>query len=227
MLQLKNISKLLNNETLDKEYLFKDLNLNINFGDRLLISGENGVGKTTLLRIIGCVEKNFEGQYFINNNELRFIDNRNLSTIRNEIFGFVFQDYKLIEDETVKYNISIPLIYSKKFTKKEKLYRLDIVAKDLEIKGILNKKVSILSGGEKQKVAICRAIVNEPKVLILDEPTASLHPKLKTKFYKYLFDNIEETTTVIMVSHDLGYFDGSKFDRYELTDGKLVKEFTG
>lgn len=226
MLQLKNISKLLNNETLDKEYLFKDLNLNINFGDRLLISGENGVGKTTLLRIIGCVEKNFEGQYFINNNELRFIDNRNLSTIRNEIFGFVFQDYKLIEDETVKYNISIPLIYSKKFTKKEKLYRLDIVAKDLEIKGILNKKVSILSGGEKQKVAICRAIVNEPKVLILDEPTASLHPKLKTKFYKYLFDNIEETTTVIMVSHDLGYFDGSKFDRYELTDGKLVKEFT-
>lgn len=226
MLQLKNISKLLNNETLDKEYLFKDLNLNINSGDRLLISGENGVGKTTLLRIIGCVEKNFEGQYFINNNELRFIDNRNLSTIRNEIFGFVFQDYKLIEDETVKYNISIPLIYSKKFTKKEKLDRLDIVAKGLEIKGILNKKVSILSGGEKQKVAICRAIVNEPKVLILDEPTASLHPKLKTKFYKYLFDNIEETTTVIMVSHDLGYFDGSKFDRYELTDGKLVKEFT-
>lgn len=221
MLEFKRITKIFDKDTDTETIILKDANFKINEGDKILISGENGIGKTSLLKIVGALDFNFSGEYLINGKNIKNISKKELYKIRNEFFGFLFQDYFLLEDENVYYNISIPLIYSKKFTNKEKKERIKILLKEFELENKSKSSVRNLSGGEKQKVAICRAIVNNPEVLILDEPTAALNPRFKEKFYKYIFDNIDNNTTVILVSHDTRYFDNSKFQKWVFKEHKI------
>lgn len=100
-----------NNETI----ILENTNIEIDKGDRILIQGENGSGKTTTLKIIGMLDNEFNGNYYYNDENIKNLSPKNLGPMRNEVFGFVFQDYLLLDEETVKYNITIPLIYSKKY----------------------------------------------------------------------------------------------------------------
>lgn len=221
MLELKNISKIFNKDYDNQTIILNQADFKVNKGDKILISGENGIGKTSLLKILATYDLDFEGTYLINGKDVKDMSEGELSKIRNEIFGFIFQDYFLLEDESTKYNIEIPLLYSKKYNSSEKKERFDKLIGEFELNKKLRQAVKTMSGGERQKVAICRAIINDPEILILDEPTAALNPRFKEKFYEYIFANIKDETTLILVSHDTRYFDSEIFKEYKFADGKL------
>lgn len=221
MLELKNINKIFNKDYDNQTIILNQADFKVNKGDKILISGENGIGKTSLLKILATYDLDFEGTYLINGKDVKDMSEGELSKIRNEMFGFIFQDYFLLEDESTKYNIEIPLLYSKKYKSSEKKERFDKLIDEFELNKKLRQAVKTMSGGERQKVAICRAIINDPEILILDEPTAALNPRFKEKFYEYIFTNIKDETTLILVSHDTRYFDSKIFKEYKFADGKL------
>ena len=202
MLELKNISKIFNKDYDNQTIILNQADFKVNKGDKILISGENGIGKTSLLKILATYDLDFEGTYLINGKDVKDMTEGELAKIRNEMFGFIFQDYFLLEDESTKYNIEIPLLYSKKYKSSEKKERFDKLIDEFELNKKLKQAVKTMSGGERQKIAICRAIINDPEILILDEPTAALNPRFKEKFYEYIFTNIKDETTLILVSHD-------------------------
>lgn len=221
MLELKNINKIFNKDYDNQTIILNQADFKVNKGDKILISGENGIGKTSLLKILATYDLDFEGTYLINGKDVKDMSEGELSKIRNEMFGFIFQDYFLLEDESTKYNIEIPLLYSKKYKSSEKKERFDKLIDEFELNKKLKQAVKTMSGGERQKVAICRAVINDPEILILDEPTAALNPRFKEKFYEYIFTNIKDETTLILVSHDTRYFDSKIFKEYKFADGKL------
>ena len=221
MLELKNISKIFNKDYDNQTIILNQADFKVNKGDKILISGENGIGKTSLLKILATYDLDFEGTYLINGKDVKDMTEGELAKIRNEMFGFIFQDYFLLEDESTKYNIEIPLLYSKKYKSSEKKERFDKLIDEFELNKKLKQAVKTMSGGERQKIAICRAIINDPEILILDEPTAALNPRFKEKFYEYIFTNIKDETTLILVSHDTRYFDSKIFKEYKFVDGKL------
>lgn len=211
-------------KNINETIILENTYIEINKGDKVLIQGENGSGKTTTLKIIGMLDNEFNGNYYYNDENIKNLSPKNLGLMRNEVFGFVFQDYLLLDEETVKYNITIPLIYSKKYNNKEKKNRFDEICNEFDLHELLNKKVKYLSGGEKQKVAISRALINNPDVLILDEPTAALHINLKSDFYNYIFNKTPKDTTIILVSHDTNFFDLEEFKRYTIENRKLINK---
>lgn len=222
MINLSKIKKVFHENTAYEHIILNDLYMDIKDGEKILIEGKNGVGKTSLLKIIGLLDKNYRGEYNFDGKNMAEVSSKTVSTLRNEKFGFVFQDYKLLEDENVYYNILIPLLYSKKIKKNMREKRIVELASIFELKGLLKEKVYNLSGGEKQRVAILRAIVNKPQILILDEPTNALNPVLKEKILNYLMENFKENT-IILVSHEVNISSFKNFIKYRLCDGKLLK----
>ena len=211
-------------KNINETIILENTNIEISKGDKVLIQGENGSGKTTTLKIIGMLDNEFNGNYYYNDENIKSLSSKNLGLMRNETFGFVFQDYLLLDEETVKYNITIPLIYSKKYNNKEKKNRFDEICNEFDLDKLLSKKVKYLSGGEKQKVAISRALINNPEVLILDESTAALHINLKSDFYNYIFNKTPKDTTIILVSHDTNFFDLEEFKIYTIENRKLINK---
>lgn len=227
MIKLKNLKKTYNENKQTELVVLNECNLDVKKGDKVIITGENGAGKTTLLKIIGLLDKNYSGEYFINGKNISNLSNTEIARLRNELFGFFFQEYNLLEDETTFDNIVIPLIYSKKYKRSERKQRIREVCRNLEIENLLKQKVKTLSGGEKQRVAIARAIVNDPDVIILDEPTSALSSKLKLRAINYIQKIIGNEKTLIVVTHDLNIVDNlmntSEYKHYNLEDGKFKK----
>lgn len=223
MIEINNLSKAFKDGSLETYEVLKECNLTINDEENVLITGENGAGKTTLFKIIGLMDKNYSGDYYIDEVNVQDLKNKEFSSMRNNMFGIVFQDFFLIEDETVRDNISVPLYYSKKFNLKQKKNRIEDVVEFLELKNIINKKVKHLSGGERQKVSIARAIANEPDILLMDEPTNALSLLMKEKLKTFIKDYAKKNKSVILISHDREYLEMDLFTKYRMEDGKLIK----
>lgn len=225
MIVLKNIEKIFNSNKYDELIILKDCELNIKKGEKLILIGENGIGKTTFLKILGLLDKNYSGEYIINDRDITKLSNKEISRLRNEFFGFFFQDYNLLESETVYYNVEIPLIYSKKFKRKDKKDRICNVLKSLNIDDLIYKKVNLLSGGEKQKICIARAIINDPEVIILDEPTNSLSELSKENIINCIKQITNNEKSIIIVSHDLEFINSlisnDNYTIYELANQKI------
>lgn len=228
MISLKNLRKVYNENKKNELIVLDECNLDVKKGDKIIITGENGVGKTTFLKILGLLDKNYSREYFINGKDISNLSTTEIARLRNEVFGFFFQEYNLLEDETTFDNIVIPLIYSKKYKRSERKQRIREVCRNLEIENLLRQKVKTLSGGEKQRVAIARAIVNDPDIIILDEPTSALSSKLKLKAINYIKKIIGNEKTLIVVTHDLNIVDNlrqtSKYIHYNLEDGKFKRD---
>ncbi len=199
-----------------------DINIEINDGEFVSIIGKSGSGKSTLLNIISCMDSNYEGNYYIDNKLINKKSKKELCKIRNSSFGFIFQNFNLLNKISAYENIELPLIYKRVSKSKRKEIILE-VAKKLQIEDRLNHKPIELSGGEQQRVAIARAIVTNPKIILADEPTGSLDQKTGKQILNILKDLNKSGKTLIMVTHDLELANNAN-RIISLSDGKIVSD---
>ncbi len=197
ILKLENIVK--NYGTSTKA--LRGLSLTVCKGEFLSIMGNSGSGKTTLLNIIGLVEKPTSGKLFIDGTAAEELSERQRAKIRNERIGFVFQNYALIPYYTAYENISVPLLINN-VNPKECRDRVNNCLKLVDMEKYKNKRVSKLSGGEKQRIAIARAIANKPDIILADEPTGALDSENGQKVMELLVKLHELGNTIIMVTHN-------------------------
>ncbi|WP_194753901.1 ABC transporter ATP-binding protein, partial [Staphylococcus chromogenes] len=192
-------------------------------GEFVAIMGPSGSGKSTLINILGFIDRGYEGEYLFDGHNYQQRSDNELAAIRNRTVGFVFQNFKLIQNNTILENVSIPLLYAGLSARARK----ERVRAMLHEVGLYDKEQLVpnkLSGGQQQRVAIARAIVNEPKFIIADEPTGALDSKtsqdIMTLFLKL---NKEQRTTMIVVTHDPKV--AAQADRViHILDGRIQKE---
>ena len=198
MIELKNISKQYCKETT----ILKDIDLCIEDGDYIALMGPSGAGKTTLMNIMGCLDRATQGEYFLDGNEISDYPEKEKARLRNEKFGFVVQDFALINEMTVYENVRLPLRYSRKRLKEERIY-IENILKDLEIEDKKEIRVCDLSGGQQQRTAIGRALAKNPKLLLCDEPTGALDYHTSKDILELLEQiNQDYGTTILIVTHN-------------------------
>ena len=173
-------------------------------GESYAIVGKSGSGKTSLISVLGLLNSAFQGEYYYEGMSVSKMSDKELSRLRSREFGFVFQNYSLIEHLRVWENIELPLIYAK--TKLNKKQQQNKIIKLLQMVGLETRQMdfpSVLSGGEQQRVAIARALVSSPHILICDEPTGALDKKTGEYVIKLLLDLVKmEKITLLLVTHD-------------------------
>lgn len=182
--------------------VLKDINLTVNDGEIISIAGPSGAGKTTLLQIIGTLDKPDEGNVCYNGTDVFSLKEKELSQFRNRNIGFIFQFHQLLPEFTALENVCIPAMIAKT-DKREYMKRAKELLDFLGLKDRMEHKPSELSGGEKQRVAVARALINRPAVILADEPSGSLDTKNKEELHKIFFNLRKETgQTFIIVTHD-------------------------
>ena len=199
-----------------KLHVLKDINLQIDKGSIITIKGPSGSGKSTLLSIIGTLDNADSGELLINGISIQ--ENTNIDKLRNKSIGFVFQFHNLISELTLEENVSLPKMIAKEQLGKKELIEL---FEYFDLKDRMNSFPNDLSGGEKQRVAVMRAVINNPSIIIADEPTGNLDKenalKMMSLFQKL---NTEKKLTIIIATHDEDVFNiGHK--KYQLVDGYL------
>ena len=199
-----------------KLHVLKDINLQIDKGSIITIKGPSGSGKSTLLSIIGTLDNADSGELLINGISIQ--ENTNIDKLRNKIIGFVFQFHNLISELTLEENVSLPKMIAKEQWDKDELIDL---FEYFDLKDRMNSFPNDLSGGEKQRVAVMRAVINNPSIIIADEPTGNLDKenalKMMSLFQKL---NTEKKLTIIIATHDEDVFNiGHK--KYQLVEGCL------
>lgn len=196
LIRLNNLSKKIENRE-----ILKPIDLTINEGEMISIIGPSGSGKTTLLNILGLIDSDYTGDYFFEGEKnLKANSSKTQKIIRNEI-SYLFQNFALIENETVAFNLLLALKYIKK-SKKEKLDLIEQILDKLHLNGYLNKKIASLSGGEQQRVALARAVIKPCRLILADEPTGSLDETNRDMIIDLLKILNEEGKTIIIVTHD-------------------------
>ncbi|PKI03878.1 peptide ABC transporter ATP-binding protein, partial [Staphylococcus xylosus] len=204
-------------------HILKDININIKEGEFIAIMGPSGSGKSTLINILGFIDRGYEGDYLFNGENYKQSSDNHLAEIRNKTVGFVFQNFKLIQNNTIMENVSIPLVYAGLGPQARK----ERVTRTLHDVGLYDKENHIpnkLSGGQQQRVAIARAIINQPEFIIADEPTGALDSKTSKDIMELFMKlNKEYNTTMILVTHDRKVAD--KADRIiHILDGRVQRE---
>lgn len=219
MIKATNISK-----SFGKKKVIDNIDLNVEKGEIVSIVGPSGAGKTTLMNIIGTLDKPDSDNYslLINKVETSKLMENEISKFRNTVLGFVFQFHELLPEFTAKENICIPAMI-KGVQKKEYLEKSEILMDILNISKIMDQRPNELSGGEQQRVAVARALINEPKVLLADEPSGNLDSYNAKKLYELFFELRKKMDlTIITITHNKELSDLSD-RKLRLIDGKWSK----
>ena len=221
ILELKNIYKNYDQDNLVVTVL-KDVSLQVDEGEYVAVMGPSGSGKTTLMNIIGCLDLPTSGSYILDGRPVSELKEKELTKVRRNILGFVFQNFQLMPRESALDNVCLPLIYAG-VSKKE---RKEMGMKALEKVGLADRaafRPNQLSGGQKQRVAIARAMVNNPKLLLADEPTGALDSKSGKQVLE-LFDMLNESgVTIVMITHDRKVAERAK-RIVHIIDGEISEE---
>lgn len=199
LLELKNIYKNYIQGTMEVPVL-KNINLCVEEGEYVAIMGPSGSGKSTLMNIIGCIDKPTSGTYLLDDVEIEKCKDKELSEVRNQKIGFVFQNFNLLPRQSALDNVALPLQYAKVPIKKRKQKAKEMLEM-VDLADRVSFKPTQLSGGQKQRVAIARAMVADPKILLADEPTGALDSKSGLQVME-LFDTLhKQGVTIIMITH--------------------------
>jgi len=228
ILEGKTVKEILKLNDVDKEYGIKGfrnkvlnkVSLTVNEGDFISIMGPSGAGKSTLLNLISTLDKPTKGEIILDGVDITKVKNKELSKLRRDNIGFIFQDYNLLDNMNLMDNIALPLALGKKKSKDIE-DRVIKIADLFGLKDHLKKYPYELSGGQKQRGAATRALITNPKVIFADEPTGALDSKSSSDLLECLNRvNKEEKATIIMVTHDA--LSASYSDRvYILSDGEV------
>lgn len=198
MISLKNISKFYKS---DKAMALEDISLSIERGEMIALCGRSGAGKSTLINCLGFLDEFTEGEYYYQDMKIEPKDYKKQLNLRKSKIGFVVQNFALIPDNTVFFNIALPLMYQG-YSSTEIKKKVQEVSEVFEIDHLLKRLPQHISGGESQRVAIARALINQPDIILADEPTASLDEENE----KIIIDIFKELNrkgiTIILVTHD-------------------------
>jgi putative ABC transport system ATP-binding protein len=200
MLEIKKIKKIYQMGKVKVEAL-KGVSFYIDKGEFVAIMGPSGSGKSTLMHIIGCLDKPTEGNFIIGGKDVSKLNDDRLAEIRNKKIGFVFQQYNLLSRTSILHNVEIPLIYAGLKAKQ----RRELAMQALESVGLgdrVKHKPNEISGGETQRAAIARALVNDPLIILADEPTGNLDTKTGEEIMKIFYKLHQQGNTIIMVTHE-------------------------
>lgn len=201
LIELKNISKTYH---IGKELIvdaLKQVSLEINAGEFVVIMGASGSGKSTLLAILGLLDKGDSGSYKLLGEEITRFSDTNYARLRNKFFGFIFQSFNLLPKLNVVSNVLLPFIYGEEKSEEDEKRAISILKK-IGMENRLNHKPNELSGGQQQRAAIARALSNKPLVILADEPTGNLDSKSSTEIVSLLKELNEQGNTIIMVTHE-------------------------
>lgn len=218
MIEARNITK-----SFGKLKVLKGIDLNIGKGEIVSVVGPSGAGKTTLIQIIGTLDMPDDGQVIINGVDVTKMSDRELSKFRNQHLGFVFQFHQLLPEFTALENVMIPALIAGK-SKRDAKERAESLLQFLGLSDRMQHKPNELSGGEKQRVAVARALVNEPDVILADEPSGSLDTANKEELHQLFFQLRDKfNQTFVIVTHDEQL--AASTDRtIRLKDGMVVEQ---
>ena len=202
--------------------VLKDVNLTIDEGDFVAIMGPSGSGKSTFMNILGCLDRPTKGEYILNNQSVKALNNNQLAALRNQTIGFVFQGFNLLARSSLVDNVALPLVYAKN----QKELRTKIAKNILERMGLgqyFESRPNQISGGQQQRVAIARALVNQPRIILADEPTGNLDSKTSEEIMK-IFDELNQIgNTIILVTHESDIAKHAS-RQIRFLDGKIVED---
>lgn len=202
IIEIKNLSKSYKNGNGTLLEVLKDIDFTVEEGELTAIIGKSGSGKSTLLNILGCVDSFDGGEYLFSGTDVSKLSDGKRAALRGTQISFVFQDYALIEEESVMQNVLTPILFNKPSDmgkpKEAAMQAMSLVG----IAELAKKKVRALSGGQKQRTAIARAIVAKPKLILADEPTGALDSETSKSVLELLIDLNKKGATVLIVTHD-------------------------
>jgi putative ABC transport system ATP-binding protein len=222
MIELKNVTKIYEINKNNKIIALENINLKIDEGELVVLKGSSGSGKSTILSLIAALSKPTSGEVIVDNKQISKLPDNFASMYRRDNIGFIFQKYNLIPTLSVKENIILPLVPLNPDAQ-DIQKKLDVVTHRFNISHKENAIVRNLSGGEQQRVAIARANINDPKIIIADEPTANLDETLSLHFIDILRELKALGKTIVIATHDPLFFDLDFVDReIQIHNGKII-----
>ena len=219
MIELKNTSKIYEVGSV-KLTALANVSFSCQKGEFISIMGPSGSGKSTMMNILGCLDKPSSGSYRIDGQDVSELKDNDLAVIRNNKLGFVFQSYNLLPKLTAVANVELPLIYNSGRNRRQRALNA------LESVGIANRafhRPSEMSGGEQQRVAMARALINDPLIILADEPTGNLDTATSRNIMALLTEQCKKGITVIVVTHEEDIASYTQRTVY-LRDGKIIEE---
>ncbi|MDY4965599.1 MAG: ABC transporter ATP-binding protein [Dysosmobacter sp.] len=222
LIELRDVYKIYS-EGLESEVRALDgISLTIDHGEFVAVVGQSGCGKSTLMNVLGCLDIPTRGTYLLDGTDVQDLSDGQLSHIRNQEIGFIFQQYNLIQTLTVQENVELPLIYRGI----DPIDRKELALEALERVGLADRRrhyPTQMSGGQQQRVAIARAISTHPPVIMADEPTGALDSRTGQQVLKFLQQLNREGSTIILITHDNGIA-ATAPRMVRLSDGKVISD---
>jgi len=221
LMKLNGLNKIYRSDDVETAAL-NNVDIEIDFGEFVAIMGPSGCGKSTLLNIVGMLDTPSSGEYIFNNQDIARYSEAQLSALRKENIGFIFQSFNLIDELTVAENVELALLYHD-IPASERKQRVQLALEQMEIAHRARHKPGQLSGGQQQRVAVARAVVADPALILADEPTGNLDSHHGEEVMKILQQLNQQGTSVIMVTHSPAHADYAR-RTINLFDGQVMTE---
>ena len=222
LIDIENVYKIYNEGTEAEVRALNGVSLTIDRGEFVAVVGQSGSGKSTLMNILGCLDIPTRGTYYIDGQDVRELDDAQLSHIRNKQVGFIFQGYNLIQSLTAYENVELPLIYQNVSPFKRRDLVMDAMAR-VGVAERYRHHPSEMSGGQQQRVAIARAIATRPPIIMADEPTGALDSQTGKEVLHFLQELNKEGSTVILITHDNSIAATAR-RVVRISDGKIIED---